>query len=102
MGAAIAAVIMRKERDVIDQLRYMGAISPATARPIYELGVEEDIGFRKLRNREVVREPEPGYFYLDEGVWTAVRRTRRRLILVVLALAVLLNVGIYFNFFSIR
>ncbi len=101
MGAAVAAVIMRKERDVVDQLRYMGAVSPTTARPIYDLGVDEDVGFRRLRAREVVREAAPGSFYLDEGVWTAVRRTRRRLALTMAAMAIILGGGVALGFFTL-
>ncbi|MGI8510255.1 MAG: hypothetical protein ACR2MQ_13110 [Gemmatimonadaceae bacterium] len=100
MGAAIAAVILRKERDIVDELRYAGALSPSTAHSIQELGIDEDIGFRRLRSHEAVREATPGHYYLDEGVWAAVRRTRRRLILVILAVALIVMGGIAAGFFS--
>ncbi len=102
MGAAIAAVIIRKERDIVDELRYAGALSPTTARSIQELGIDEDIGFRRLRSHEVVREATPGHYYLDEGVWAAVRRTRRRMIFVILAIALIVLGGVSVGFFSFR
>ncbi len=101
MGAAIVAVIHRKERDIVDELRYVGALSPTTARSIQELGIDEDVGFRRLRSREVVREAAPGHYYLDEGVWTGVRRTRRHVGLVMLVV-VLILLGVSLGLFNFR
>jgi hypothetical protein len=42
----------------------------------------------------VIREAAPSLFYLDEEVWHALGRTRRRVSLAVLALIVLLIVGV--------
>lgn len=94
MGAVVAAIIARKERDVVDMMRYVGAISPAAARPIQDLGIDDDVGFRRLRDREVVRESAPGRYYLDEGVWASVRRTRRRATIVIAAIALIITVGV--------
>ena len=49
-------------------------------------------GLRRLRKRVVIREAQPGRFYLDEEVWHALGRTRRRTSIAVLALIVLLMV----------
>ncbi len=102
MGAAIAAVVIRKEREVVEEFRYVGALSASTALPLQELGIDEDIGFRRLRAHEVVREAAPGHFYLDEGVWAAVRRTRRRMIVVILLVALIVMVGVSASFFRFR
>jgi hypothetical protein len=48
-----------------------------------------------LRKRAVIREAQPGRFYLDEEVWHALGRTRRRVSLAVLALIVLLIVAVF-------
>ncbi len=74
-----------------------GATSPETARTPDELGVDaSSLGWRRLHNRAVVRETSPGSgrYYLDVEVWRAVRRTRRRLIVVLLVL--ILGAWLYF------
>jgi len=90
MGAAVAAIIVAKERQIVDAFRDVGATSVVTALPLDQVGVDENVGFRRLRMHEVIRESAPGRFYLDEGVWTAVRNTRRRLALILALIAVLL------------
>lgn len=100
MGAAVAAVIVAREREIVEAFRDVGATTVATALPLDEVGVDENIGFRRLRMHEVVREAAPGRYYLDEGVWTAVRRTRHRVagvllvVVIVVALMVLLGTGV--------
>lgn len=93
MGAAVAAVIVAKEREIVEAFRDVGATSPDRALTLDQVGVDERIGFRRLRLHEVIREAGPDRYYLDEGVWAAVRDTRRRLALVLLAIGVLLAVG---------
>jgi hypothetical protein len=94
MGAAVAAIIVAKEREIVEAFRDVGATTVATALPLDEVGVDENVGFRRLRMHEVVRESAPGRYYLDEGVWTAVQRTRRRVGLTLAAIAVILAIGI--------
>jgi len=45
-------------------------------------------------DRVVIREAKPGHFYLDEEVWHALGRTRRRVSIAVLALIVVLIVAV--------
>ena len=79
MGAAAAVAIMRRrEREVVDDFRAAGAVSPATAQSYAAIGLGESMAIRRLHDRAVIRESAPGLWYLDEEVWTAVRRTRRR------------------------
>lgn len=102
MGApAIAAVIRKKEREVVDDFRRGGATSPSTARTLADLGVEDSWPVRRLQKRAVLREPEPGILYLDEEVWSAVRRSRRRIAMVLVAVIALFLVGIAIGYITI-
>ena len=102
MGApAIAAVIRRKEREVVDDFRRGGATSPTTAKSLADLGLEDSWPVRRLQRRAVIREPEPGVMYLDEEVWQAVRRSRRRVIYVLATIALLLAVCVAIGFITI-
>ena len=101
MGApVIAAVIRRREREVVDDFRRGGSTSPTTARSLADLGLEDSWPVRRLRRRAVIREPEPGMMYLDEEVWAAVRRTRRRVALTFGAVLLLLIIGIALGFIT--
>lgn len=86
MGAAAGAVIVA-ERRMVEAFETAGATSPATARSPDELGVHStSLGWHRLTRRAVIREASPGsgLYYLDREVWQALRRTRRRLIFVLL------------------
>lgn len=95
MGApAIAAIIRRRENEVVDDFRAAGAISPATAQPYESPGMGDSLAVTRLRDRAVIREASPGFYYLDEEVWAAVRRTRRRLAVVLISILALVLLGI--------
>ena len=95
MGAAvIAAAMRRREQEVIDDFRAAGAISPDRAQSYAAIGLGDTLALRRLRNRAVIREAAPGAYYLDEEVWSAVRRTRHRLLAVVIAIIVALLIGV--------
>jgi hypothetical protein len=93
MGAAAAIAIMRmKERQVVDDFRAAGALTPSTAQSYAAMGFGEARAMKRLHDSAVIREAGPGLYYLDEEVWIAVRRNRRRralMIGLVLALIVL-------------
>jgi hypothetical protein len=94
MGApAIAAILRRREEEVVDDFRAAGATSPASAQSYSSLGMGQSLAVKRLHNRAVIREASPGLYYLDEEVWEAVRRTRRRLATVVLSVIALLFLG---------
>jgi hypothetical protein len=102
MGApAIAAVIRRKEREVVDDFRRGGATSPTTAKSLADLGLEDSWPVRRLQKRAVIREPQPGIMYLDEEVWAAVRRSRRSAAIVFIVILALLLIGIWIGFFTL-
>jgi hypothetical protein len=93
MGAgAVAAMMARREREVVDDFRTAGATSPEAAQSYTATGFGGSQAIRRLRNQAVIREAAPGTYYLDEEVWTAVQRTRGRIafiFILVLALALL-------------
>ena len=95
MGApAIAAILRRREQEVVEDFRAAGALSPSTAQSYSALGIGQSLAVKRLHNRAVIREASPGLYYLDEEVWAAVRRTRRRLAAVVLSMLALLLLGV--------
>ena len=95
MGAAVAAAAMRRrEQEVIDDFRAAGATSPDRAQSYTAMGLGDTLALRRLRNRAVIREAAPGVYYLDEEVWAAVRRTRLRLLTVLIVMLGILLLGI--------
>jgi len=93
-AAAVAAILRRREQEVVDDFRAAGATSPATAQSYTAIGLGESIAIKRLHNRAVIREAAPGMYYLDEEVWAAVRRTRRRLVSVLLSIIALFVLGL--------
>lgn len=98
MGAAVAIIIRKKENELVQHMRDVGALSPDTAKSIGDLQLaEDDFALQRLHRRAVVREVHPGEYYLDEEVWRAVRNTRRRLLGVIVALIVIGLIWLYFT-----
>ena len=89
-GAAVIAILRLKERQVVDDFRAAGAVSPSTAQSYAAIGLGDTLAIKRLHNRAVIREASPGLYYLDEEVLAAVRRTRRRLATVLLTVVVVL------------
>jgi hypothetical protein len=95
MGApAIAAILRRREQEVVDDFRAAGATSPATAQSYTAIGLGDSLAIKRLHNRAVISEAAPGLFYLDEEVWAAVRRIRKRRAAVLISVMVLFLAGI--------
>ena len=92
-AAAVAAIMRRREREVVDDFRAASALSPSTAQSYTAIGLGHSLALKRLHNRAVIREATPGVYYLDEEVWAAVRRTRRRIATVLIAVLVLLFLG---------
>ncbi len=92
MGAA-AAVLLIKERHIVEAMERIGATSPPRALSLdqlADLGVD-DRGFawHALKNRVIVRDASPGQWYLDAEVWHAAHRRRRRVLFLVFVIVVL-------------
>ncbi|HEX3533031.1 MAG TPA: hypothetical protein VHT23_02350 [Gemmatimonadaceae bacterium] len=99
MGAAAAIAIMRmKEREVVDDFRAAGALTPSTAQSYTAMGFGESRAVKRLHREAVIREASPGLYYLDEEVWNAVRSNRRRRALMVGSLLVLIFLGLAVGF----
>jgi len=94
MGGGAAAVIILRERQVVEAFAQAGATSPDRATTPADLGVEGDRFARRLMSKGVLREAVPGSrrYYLDVERWAQEQRMRRWLgitILVVVLLAAL-------------
>lgn len=87
-------ILRRREQEVVDDFRAAGATSPETAQAYDAIGLGDTLAIRRLHNRAVIREAAPGRWYLDEEVWEAVCRTRRRLASVMLSIVLLLFAGV--------
>jgi hypothetical protein len=95
MGApAVAAILRKREQEVIDDFRAAGATSPDRAQSYQAIGLGDSLAIKRLHNRAVIREAAPGMYYLDEEVWSAVVRTRRRLVVTLLSVIALLALGL--------
>lgn len=92
MGASVgAAIIIRKERKLVDHFRGIGAVSPDTARTLAQLGVDQHIAWRRLVDLAVLRSTPSGTWYLDEPSWLAITRVRRRLAFAFTVLALIIG-----------
>jgi len=99
MGAAAAIAIMRmKEREVVDDFRAAGALTPSTAQSYDAMGFGQTRAIKRLHDSAVIREVSPGLYYLDEEVWTAVRRNRRRRALMIGSVLALIFIGLAVGF----
>lgn len=95
MGAA-AAVLIKREKDIVEHFRRLGAIDPETAQTADAIDTDRGTAWRLLVSDAVIRPAGDGKFYLDEPSWAALRRRRRRMVFVVLALAfVILALGMF-------
>ncbi|MEO8032502.1 MAG: hypothetical protein ABI765_16760 [Gemmatimonadota bacterium] len=94
MGAVAAAVIVHQEMEVITAFRAAGATSAEGAKALASLGLHQGIAVSRLISRAVLRQAAPGTYYLDELSWEALRRSRRRIVTVMLVLGVIVIAGI--------
>ncbi len=79
-----------KEEELIAQFRAQGAQSRAAAMTPSALCISEDLTFRRLRERDVIREGTPGTYYLDEEAVAARHETRKRMRTVAIIIAIIL------------
>lgn len=91
---AILAAQAAAEKKALEAFRVAGATAPERARTLAALEIPESMALRALVNRGIVREAEPGLFWLDERRAAERSRARRPALLaviVVLALAAILG-----------
>jgi hypothetical protein len=98
LGAAVAVAVMRrKERELREAFFSSGAIQPIGARSLSDLGVEENMTWKRLCRRSVIREATPGLFYWDEDVWQAMRAMRLRMGLMMIGAIILVGIMIAYG-----
>jgi len=91
---AILAAQAQAERHAFEAFRTADATAPEKARALTDLDLPESMALRALTNRGIVREAEPGEFWLDERKAAERSRARTPLLIVVIVLLVLLGVAI--------
>jgi hypothetical protein len=98
MGAAVAAIIIRREKDLVEHFRRAGATRPEAAQTPGALGVDDDnMIWRILVKGAVIRQGAGGGYYLDELSWEALGRRRRRMAIIMLAVVVTLGIVAYLS-----
>lgn len=95
MGAGYAAIIIKREKDMAAHFRDQRATSASAAQTLEVLRVEHNSIFRRLEDRAVIRQGPGGTYYLDEPSWDAMRRTRQRVLVIVLLVSALLLGYVY-------
>lgn len=90
MATAAAAVVIAKEKDLVAHFRRAGALSPATAKSVADLGVDTRLAWSILEGRAIIREAGEGLYYLDEPAWVAHQERRRRIAIVMLVIVLAL------------
>lgn len=93
MGAAVA-VIVRKQREIVEVFEGARATSPELARYPDELGIDASRIFDGLVRRAVLRPVGDGRYYVDEPSWMAMRGTRRRVATMMLLALAALVIGV--------
>lgn len=97
MGAGEVVPVMRlRESEVVEDFRLAGATTPAGARSLADIGIGESGAFERLCEREVIRQPSPGCFYLDEEAWNAIRTNRGRMGIVLVVTLLLVAAAVAF------
>ncbi len=87
MAVGYAAIIIRREADLVAHFELMRAISPASALSLESLRVEHNTYFRRLETRAVIRQSPSGLYYLDQRSWEAIKAFRRRTLIIVVTIA---------------
>jgi hypothetical protein len=96
MGTAAAAIIIKREQDLVEHFRRAAATNPQAAQSSGALGVEEgNFVWRRLVADAVIRAGAAGTYYLDEPSWEALGRRRRRVAVIIGGAAVALAIFFY-------
>ncbi|HEX8358998.1 MAG TPA: hypothetical protein VF613_02695 [Longimicrobium sp.] len=90
---AILAAQAQAERRAFEAFRVAGATAPERARGLEALGITDSVGLRTLTKRGLVREAEPGLFWLDERAVAERSRPPKGLVRVVIVLLVVIGLA---------
>jgi hypothetical protein len=100
MGSVVAVVLI-KERHIVEAFENVGATTAERARTLDELGNvgvhAHGLAWHALRDRLIVREAGAGRYYADVELWQATRRRRRRAAFAVLTIAALISAGLWLS-----
>jgi hypothetical protein len=91
---AILAAQAQAEWHAFEAFRTADATAPERARMLKDLELPESMALRALTNRGIVREAEPGLFWLDERKAAERSRARAPVLIAVVVLLVLLGIAI--------
>jgi hypothetical protein len=95
MTAVIVAVKFRK---MISRFLDSGTTSPRNAKTLQELNIRAGLMFSRLLKREVIIEPVPGRYYLNEENLATYRHSRRIMALIILGtFFIAIMVYLFFN-----
>jgi hypothetical protein len=95
MGASVAAIIIKQEKDLVEHFRRAGATSPETAQSPAALGVEEGMIWERLVDGAVIRGATGDAYYLDEPSWAALGRRRRRVAIAIMVALIVVGISVY-------
>ncbi|HLL85055.1 MAG TPA: hypothetical protein VK420_20465 [Longimicrobium sp.] len=91
---AILAAQAQAERHAFEAFRTADATAPERARTLNNLELPESMALRALTNRGIVREAEPGLFWLDERKAAERSRASKPMLVAVILLLVLLGIAL--------
>src|SRR5262245_10315420 len=75
--AVVIAVVVRRQRKIVEQFQAAGATSADRATTAAALGVHEGMAFKQLRRDAILQEVGERLF-VDTACWAAHRQRRRR------------------------
>ena len=91
------AYIIIKQNQYMRTFRNAGAVDPARARPLGELGLRPSGIFRKMVDKEIFRPgPVPETFYIDERAAEEFVEARRRRAFYMLLLVLIVAAAMFF------
>ena len=87
----ITAVMLHKQRTLVQSFERAGATSVDQARTAEQLGLQPGMAWYRLVAHGVLRCPAEGRYFLDRANWQRLRRRRRALALAFIAGLLLLS-----------
>ena len=92
-AAAAAAASQRRQRELVAAVAGAGAVDALHARTLEEVGARDRLhALRHLRDHGVLHLAGPDRYWVDLPAWQALRRRRKRLVLVVALIAFIVGV----------
>ena len=96
LPALVIAVVVRRQRKIVEQFQAAGATSADRATTPAALGVQEGMAFRQLRRHAILQEAGGQRFFVDTARWAAHRQRRWRAALICIT-TVCIVLGLFFT-----